>query len=310
LAGFRTMLKPVASWILPFLAIFLVVAYPRKVHYQPIPGHLYAWSFSWHLYLLNIERAFQSPYLLFTKAGQSNLIEITQVLPLSLFFIFFAFFGSYIVGITKGIGDVFWKRNRSYRFFQGIAWTIDSIPMFGVVVLLELGTLYASMYLHYLPIHMIPDRSFIGGYIIPATILMWPPMMYLSRLLAISIDEEISSQYVLTARSKGLPLGYVFTRHIFRNCIPKLLNETGTVFTMIMSSLLALEYLGFRWGAALDMFVAMGHGELGERSLYANPSKFEISLVTDYLLLFACLTVLFRILAYVLQKRWQVTPVA
>ncbi|MCL6442789.1 MAG: ABC transporter permease subunit [Alicyclobacillus sp.] len=298
--AFRT----AASWCFAFLLIVALTAFRGSSQNISFQEHMWLMP-TWSDFLQAFLTALSAPVHLFSPAGADDIARFRHYLPVTLFYVLFAYIGSYLFGTLKGLGDVFWRRRRGFRIFHGVAWVLDAIPMFGVVVLLELGTLYGEMYIKGDPLHMIPDRTFIGGDLIPAIILMWPPMMYLSRVIAVALRDELSERYVLTARSKGLVDKQILRRHVMRNLVPKLLNEMGTVFTIILSSLLALEYLAFRWGAAFDMYVAMGHGQLGEKSLYVNPLPFDTQLVMSYLMFFMLLTVLARILAWWLQKRWR-----
>jgi oligopeptide transport system permease protein len=251
----------------------------------------------------------QSPFQIFSHGESEHLDRIVRHMPLTVLYIVLSFVLAYLLGVLKGLADVFWKHHRAYRLIQKLTWLIDALPMFGVLALVELGSLFAYMYFKSRdPIHFLPGNNFWDSDFLLSCILMFSPMMYISRLIRITIEQEMGEQYVLTARSKGLTNKHVFYRHIFKNCLPKLLNEASTVFTMILSSLLILEYLSFRWGGALDMFVAMGHNQLGGTgSLLQNPGSFDLALVVDYLLIFACITLFFQAVAFLLKRKWQVT---
>jgi ABC-type dipeptide/oligopeptide/nickel transport system permease component len=253
----------------------------------------------------NFVKALKTPFTLLSPIHREDLLAVLHHIPLTLFFIFFATIGSFLFGILKGVADVFW-RGKVYSVVRAGAWIVDALPLFGVVMLVELGTLYASMYIKGDPIHMLPDKSFWGGVMLPAVILLWTPMMYVARILAIAIRQQLGEQYVLTARSKGLWNQRVFMRHVMLNCVPKLLHETTTVFTMVTSGLLALEFLAFRQnGALFNALSAMGHSALGQSTLWTSPGDYNITRVTMYLCFLAVVTLAVRVTSRLLIRKWE-----
>jgi ABC-type dipeptide/oligopeptide/nickel transport system permease component len=301
-------LRSVFTWFFAVLLILVIVAlrgYLQNSWFPPRPWEAQIHDDFWSYFIATI----QSPMQIFSESQSDHLDRIVRHMPLNVLYIVLSFVLAYLLGVLKGLADVFWKHHMGYRLIQKITWLVDALPMFGVLAIVELGSLFA--YMHFKsrdPIYFFQGNNFWESDFLLSCILMFSPMMYISRLIRITVEQEMGEQYVLTARSKGLTNRQVFYQHIFKNCLPKLLNEASTVFTMILSSLLILEYLSFRWGGALDMFVAMGHKQLGDTgSIMQNPGSFDLALVVDYLLIFATITLLFQVVAFLLKRRWQVT---
>src|SRR5207248_182366 len=95
---------------------------------------------------------------------------------------------------------------------MGLAMIGITVPNFVVAPLL---TLVLGVYLRLLPA---------GGYgegdlrnlILPTIALALPPVAYIARLMRASMIEVLRSNYIRTARAKGLPERVVIGRHALR----------------------------------------------------------------------------------------------
>lgn len=294
----------VKSWFYMVVLVLAIASVGRKAELVYVQGQPYnTLSDSWSSVFF---AALNAPFKLLSTPYHPYLLKMFSYIPISLFFVVYAFAGSYLFGILKGMADVFWRRKVGYRAFQGLFWLIDAIPMFGLIVLLETGTMFLAMAWKGDPVKMLPNQHFWLGDFIRANLLMLPSMMYLSRITGIAISAEMGEEYLLTARSKGITARPLFRRHLFRNIVPKLLNESSTVFIMILSSLLALEYLSFQdKGFMFALLASMGQGELGQPSLYLNQGAFFIQVVSGFLLMIALFTTVFQLLAAWMRWRWK-----
>lgn len=295
----------VKSWFLMMLLIMAIAAVGRDAdlaYIKGIPYHTITndWSsvFVWLI---------KSPFLfIFQGPYHAELHKLLSGVPYSLFYVAYAMIGSYVFGMLKGTADVFWRRKSGYRALQGVFWLVDAIPMFGLIVIVECASLYFAMSHHSDPFRMLPNNSFWMGDFLRANMLLVAPMMYISRITAIALDHELGEDYVLTARSKGLHLRTLFRRHLFANLAPKLLNEVSNVFVLILSSLLALEYLSFQdKGFMFGILTALGQGALGQVSLYIDQMHFFVQDVSGYLVILALFTTLFHLFASWLNWRWK-----
>ncbi|QSO52173.1 ABC transporter permease subunit [Alicyclobacillus curvatus] len=300
----RHVFRTIRHWLYMVALVLVIAAVGRDAQSNFIDGVPYQQI--GHSFWNVLAAVFKAPIQLFTPAYYKFDISLLSHAPISLFYIVYAFVGSFLFGVLKGIADVFWQRRILYRGFQGLFWLLDAIPMFGLIVILECGTLYAAMTFPGDPFKMLPNQTFWLGDLIRANLLMWAPMMYISRITGISIAFELGEDYLLTARSKGMERNRLFRRHVFANIVPKLQNEVTTVFVMIMSSLVALEYLSFQdQGFMFKLLAGMGQGELGQTTLYIDEGHFFVQTVVGYLLILAVFTGVFHLLAGFIKRRWR-----
>jgi len=103
--------------------------------------------------------------------------------------------------------------------------------------------------------------------LVPSMVLGLGTMAYLTRLMRSSMLEIISSDYVRTARAKGLPATQIFTRHQLRNAILPVVTVLGpsiaaiTTGGFVVEMVFAIPGLGRYFVQAvqqLDYTVIMG----------------------------------------------------
>lgn len=77
--------------------------------------------------------------------------------------------------------------------------------------------------------------------LIPALVLGMGTMAYLTRLMRSSMLEIMHSDYVRTAKAKGLPAGRIFTRHQLRNAILPVVTVLGPAIATITTGGFVVE---------------------------------------------------------------------
>ena len=81
----------------------------------------------------------------------------------------------------------------------------------------------------------------ISHMLVPALVLGLGTMAYLTRLMRSSMLEVISSDYVRTAKAKGLPVTRIFTRHQLRNAILPVITVLGPAIAAITTGGFVVE---------------------------------------------------------------------
>ena len=81
----------------------------------------------------------------------------------------------------------------------------------------------------------------ISHMLVPALVLGLGTMAYLTRLMRSSMLEVISSDYVRTAKAKGLPPTRIFTRHQLRNAILPVITVLGPAIAAITTGGFVVE---------------------------------------------------------------------
>lgn len=115
-----------------------------------------------------------------------------------------------------------------------------SVPSFVVAALGQLSLVTAN---NLTGISILP----VGGWgtiwhmIVPSMVLGLSTMAYLTRLMRSSMLEIVSSDYIRTARSKGVPPTQIFTRHQLRNAILPVVTVLGPQIAVITTGGFVVE---------------------------------------------------------------------
>jgi len=115
-----------------------------------------------------------------------------------------------------------------------------SVPNFALGPVL---ILVFSVLLGWLPVS---GRGGIGHLILPAITLGAALAAILTRMVRTSVIEELSSDYVRTARAKGLRESAVLFRHAFRNALIPILTILGLQFGTLLAGTIVTETI-FSW---------------------------------------------------------------
>jgi ABC-type dipeptide/oligopeptide/nickel transport system permease component len=115
-----------------------------------------------------------------------------------------------------------------------------SVPNFALGPIL---ILVFSVILGWLPVS---GRGGLSHLILPAITLGAALAAILTRMVRISVIEELSSDYVRTARAKGLSPAAVLFRHAFRNALIPILTILGLQFGTLLAGAIVTETI-FSW---------------------------------------------------------------
>jgi len=153
-----------------------------------------------------------------------------------------------ILAVTfAGVGGVLWGaltalyRNRlpdvviMFLVILGI-----SVPSFVVAALAQLSLVNLNDLLGF---SLLPVAGWgsVWHMLVPSLVLGLSTMAYLTRLMRSSMLEIISSDYVRTARAKGLPATRIFTHHQLRNAILPVITVLGPAIAAITTGGFVVE---------------------------------------------------------------------
>jgi len=82
--------------------------------------------------------------------------------------------------------------------------------------------------------------------ILPALVLALGPAVAIGRVLRSSLLTDMDSDYVRTARAKGLPESRIVAGHVLRNCVGAALSMTGLQIGLMFAGVLVIEQV-FGW---------------------------------------------------------------
>ncbi|MBS4539087.1 ABC transporter permease [Clostridium sp. D2Q-11] len=217
----------------------------------------------------------------FVKSGFKNSFII---LSFSLFF-------AITLGIIKGIFDS--KKHKRYPSNLKTLSTLTILAMPDVFLILVLQFFAVILYRN--GFEFLPAAGF-GGWkytILPITALTLIPMSYIARITSLSIDENYEKNYVTTALGKGASNKRIIYIHIIRNAIMDILDSFTSIATIIISTLLLVEYMFGYPGLALIMFKNYESGEV----------NVVMAMAIMIGLMYFVLNILFKILRYILNPK-------
>jgi ABC-type dipeptide/oligopeptide/nickel transport system permease component len=139
--------------------------------------------------------------------------------------------------------------DRAVGLFTLLGLSVPSFALGPVLILVF------SVILRWLPVS---GRGGPSHLILPAITLGAALAAILTRMVRISVVEELSSDYVRTARAKGLSPSAVLFRHAFRNALIPILTILGLQFGTLLAGTIVTEKI-FSWpGIGRLTFQAIG----------------------------------------------------
>lgn len=155
-----------------------------------------------------------------------------------------------------------------------------SVPNFALGPIL---ILLFSVILGWLPVS---GRGGVGHIVLPAVTLGAALAAILTRMVRTAVMEELSSDYVRTARAKGLSEWAVLFRHAFRNALIPILTILGLQFGTLLAGTIVTETI-FSWPGigrlAVTAIQARDYPLLQGCILLIAISYVVVNLVTDFL---------------------------
>jgi len=171
-----------------------------------------------------------------TKYRNRSVAEIlAQTLPVtitlgSLAFVL-AVIGGVVLGVTAAAGWGTWKDTLAML----MALSAISLPAFIVGPIL---ILIFSLWLGWLPVG---GWGYPAAMVLPALTLAAPYVAYIARLLRGSMIETLGSDFVRTARAKGLPEQVVLYKHALRVAILPVVSFLGPLAAHLLTGSIVVE---------------------------------------------------------------------
>lgn len=176
------------------------------------------------------------------------LLAVTSVVALPV---------SFVVGTIMAI-----KPGRAFdNVMNGFLIGIAGIPEFVIAIILVL--LLSTQVFHLLPSTALvpPGQSVLENprvLVLPVLTLTFAVMPYLGRLIRASLMDALASEYVVTARLKGLSPRVVLLRHALRNSLVPSIQAAALTLAYILGGAVVVEFI-FQYpglGSALQAAVA------------------------------------------------------
>jgi oligopeptide transport system permease protein len=160
------------------------------------------------------------------------LLKLPVTIQLAVVAIGFEIVIGIIAGVMAGI--------RKNGFFDNVVLVsttiIVSIP---ILVLAFVSQYVFGLKLGWFPIAGTSDGWY--SFLLPGLVLAAGSLAYVARLTRTSIAENMSADYVRTARAKGLPRRTVITRHTLRNSLIPVVTYIGADIGTLMGGAIVTE---------------------------------------------------------------------
>jgi oligopeptide transport system permease protein len=162
---------------------------------------------------------------------------IASGFPVSFHIGLSAIIASLAIGGVLGVFAALRQNSLLDHLVMAIAMIGITIPNFVVAPIL---TLIISVYLKLLPAGGYGD----GGWrnlLLPTVALALPPIAFIARLMRASMIEVLRSNYIRTARAKGLPARIVLGRHALRAAVLPVISYLGPAIAGIITGSVVIE---------------------------------------------------------------------
>ncbi|HEX5479814.1 MAG TPA: ABC transporter permease [Dehalococcoidia bacterium] len=189
--------------------------------------------------------------------GVSVRDEFARRFPASFELVILSLVFSVVFGITAGILSAVYRNTWLDYGVRSFSVLGTSIPEFFLLTLLVIIPSYLWNYAQpsggYVPVYEDPVRN-IRLFLPPALILGLAGSSALMRLVRTSMLEVLRSDYVRTARAKGLREWSVVMSHGLRNASTPILTAIGTAFIAVFGGSLIAEQILSIQGVGLYFF--------------------------------------------------------
>lgn len=173
----------------------------------------------------------------------TNDFTVAEILSIGMPFTLRLGFTAFLIATTLGVlggmlTAVFHNKWPDYLVI-GILVIGIVVPNFLMAALLQLGF---GVYLRWLPAGGFANGSWLN-LVMPVTVLVLPQVARISRLMRGSMIEVLGTNYVRTARSKGLGQRLVLARHAIKPALIPVVSYLGPALAYLLTGSLVVEQI-------------------------------------------------------------------
>jgi ABC-type dipeptide/oligopeptide/nickel transport system permease component len=235
----------------------------RKHLNDPIPVQYAYW----------VKDMFTNEFGTTVVSNQPILPDLLRVMGHTIQLVFIAELLALLIAVGIGV----YSALRQYSAFDYTATTASfvglAIPVFWLALMLQVLVVkvYESTGYHIFPVtslssvnpgtglHFVADRAW--HLTLPVIVLMVASVATYSRYMRASMLEVINSDYVRTARAKGLPERKVTMRHAFRNALIPIVTLVALNFGALLGGVVVTETVFGLDGMGLYFINALNKGD-------------------------------------------------
>lgn len=213
---------------------------------------------------------------------------IMDGLPKSMTLLLGGIIFSVVFGILKGVVDS--KRDNKKPSTLKLLSTLSFISMPDIFAVVLVQGVIIWLYKHGIETFPIVGADSFKHAILPIITLSLIPVAYIARITTLSFDRIYKQDYIKTATGKGASEFRITWVHVFRNAIVEIIGSFSSITTILISSLLVVEYL----------FLYPGLGLMIYMSNTRNETNTVIGLCIVLGLVYLIIDLIFKILSYIL----------
>lgn len=181
---------------------------------------------------------------------------IFERLPVTLTLGSLAFGLALMVALPLGIAAGLRPNSWIDRLALGIAIVGQAMPSFWFALI---GIVVFSVSLRWLPVS---GSSTWAHFVLPSVVLAYYATPTLMRLTRAGIVEVMGSDYIRTARAKGLGMGKVVFKHALRNAILPLVSVAAVQFGFMLGGSVVIETIFAMQGVGYLAWEAISYSDL------------------------------------------------
>ena len=157
---------------------------------------------------------------IFTKLPVTD--RVIAAYPVTIRLTLYSFIYTFVVGVTVGVVTAYWQDTWLDNIMRVVTVAGASIPTFWLGLML---ILVFSVWLGLLPVQ--GDMTSLEGLLLPAISLGTGTAAFLARLVRSAMLEVLNSDYIRTARAKGMKENRVVLKHALRNALIPIITVAG-----------------------------------------------------------------------------------
>lgn len=213
---------------------------------------------------------------------------IEEKLPITLELLIISMILAIVLAIVFGVTSAIYKGSLYDQFIQLISTGFLAIPSFCfalIAILIFAVNLKVLPSMGYVPFAEDP-AGHIKLLIMPCVIMAFMEQAALTRYIRSEMLEVLSTNYVRTAKAKGLPTGAIYYKHAFKNVMVTVVTLVGQRIGQLIGGSVVIEQV-FSW-SGLGWY------------LYTSVTKQDYPAVQAIVLLIAAAMVILNMLADIL----------
>ncbi|RME16435.1 MAG: ABC transporter permease [Bdellovibrio sp.] len=186
-------------------------------------------------YLKGLSRGYLGESYKYIGRGVTDIIM--EALPVSFQLGFYSLILAFLLGIPLGVFAASKHNSRFDYFAMFLANSGTALPSFLVGPIL---IIIFCFWLNWLPAAFWDGPEY---YILPVLTLGLRPVAVIARLTRANVLDVIRSDYIRTARSKGLAEKVVLYKHVLKNSLIPVLTFSGPLAAAILSGSFVIELI-------------------------------------------------------------------